>query len=93
MIKREISCSFCKRKFLRKIGQINEARKFSWRQYCSWNYLSKDKLRGTKETCKNCGKKIYRPIKEVERSKSGRFFCSNSCAAIINASSALLFLN
>jgi hypothetical protein len=67
MAHKEISCSFCKQKFFRPTGRINEARKLGWKQYCSWYCLSKIKLKGAEKACKNCGKKIYRPLKERKR--------------------------
>lgn len=84
MVFKELPCDRCGKKFLRSPGRINEAEKFSWKQYCSWQCLSKDKETGVLKVCDTCGKEFKKKQKELLKSKSGRHFCSQSCAAILN---------
>jgi predicted nucleic acid-binding Zn ribbon protein len=82
----KVICATCKKTFFRPIGRVNEAKKFGWKQYCSKICQNKSKLKGIKEKCANpnCQKIVYRQLHEYKKSKSGRIFCSSSCAAIFN---------
>jgi len=80
----EINCSFCHKKYLKPIGRVNEAKKFSWKQYCSPKCLSLDR---NKQKTLECGNpKCHKTFKRIhsEIPFSGICFCSRSCAAIIN---------
>jgi len=81
-----VKCSFCEKEFLKARGHFNEAKKFGWNQYCSKVCQNKSQLKGIEEKCANpaCHKIVYRPQGELKKSKSGRIFCSSSCAAIMN---------
>ena len=76
----ETKCAFCGKEFFRTKGRFNEARKFGWKQYCSWECLSKDKIKKGVLFCENCGRDIERTLNEV----SSHNYCSQSCAAIMN---------
>jgi len=76
----KVKCAFCGKNFFRKKGRFNEAEKFSWKQYCSWGCLSRDKLKRQVLSCENCGKYLERPPGEV----SPHNYCSRSCTAIVN---------
>ena len=54
--------------------------------FCS--HKCQAKIQNTKVSCVclNCGKEFYRQKKELERSKSGNYFCSRSCMAYYNNS-------
>lgn len=80
----KIRCSFCPDSFERSRGQINEAKKFSWKQFCSLECLAKSKLTGKNLTCSNkeCDKGFYRPLKEIRKVQQS--FCSRTCAAKVN---------
>ena len=84
MVFKEITCSFCQAKFQRKTSQINEAVKFGWNQYCSSKCQSKARLNGEYKICQTCDKNIWRTPKETKNSRTGRYFCNTSCAAIFN---------
>lgn len=80
----QLKCAFCSKSFSRPSGQINEARKFGWRQFCSLTCLANSKTTDTHLRCSNsnCKKQFYRiprEIKKVEKS-----YCSLRCATIIN---------
>lgn len=79
-----IKCALCKKAFPRRKGQVNEAQKFGWSQFCSLHCMAKSKMTGTELICANseCGNKIYRPPKEIK--KVTQSFCSRSCSAKIN---------
>jgi len=81
-------CTFCGKEFLRTLGQVNEAKKFGWNQYCSIKCHGQTKLRRIERTCANlnCNEKISRELNQFKKSVSGRIFCSLSCAASVNNS-------
>jgi hypothetical protein len=76
----KVKCAFCRKEFLRRKGQFNEAKKFGWKQYCSWRRLSKDKLKRQILFYENCGKRFERTSSGI----SPHNYCSWSCAAIVN---------
>lgn len=88
MSKVTIKCAYCGKKFQRERGRYNEAIKERWNQYCSKECQNKSQFRRVEKICANpnCNKIVSRPLKEFKKSKSGRIFCSSSCAAIFNNS-------
>lgn len=76
----KVKCAFCKKEFFRSKGRFNEAKKFNWKQYCSWKCLSRDKLKRQILFCENCGKRFGRTPSDI----SPHNYCSQSCAAIVN---------
>jgi hypothetical protein len=79
-----VSCSHCHKEFRKSMGRVNEARKFGWKFYCSLKCQFQSRLTGVHYVCQKCGKKVWRTPKETRASKSQRFFCSSSCAAMFN---------
>ncbi len=77
---REVSCAFCGKRFFRKSGQFNEAKKFGWKQFCSLKCLSKDKIKKQALVCENCGKSFLRQPSGF----SPHNYCSRSCAMVVN---------
>lgn len=75
-----VFCAFCGKEFFRTKGRFNEAKKFGWKQYCSWKCLSRDKLKRQILFCENCGKHFERTPCGI----SPHNYCSQSCAAIVN---------
>lgn len=86
MAKVKVKCSFCGKEYSRETGRFNEAQKFSWKQYCSRKCQNQARISRIEKTCANphCNKKVSRELNQVEKSRSGRIFCSSSCAAIVN---------
>jgi len=76
----KVKCAFCGKEFFRRKGQFNEAKKFRWKQYCSWKCLSKDRTKRRLLFCENCGKSFLRQISQI----SPHNYCSHSCAMIVN---------
>lgn len=80
----KIRCGRCNQKFQKYKGRVNEALKFGWKQYCSPKCQFETRLTGSNHICQTCGKTVWRTPKETRASKTQRFFCSTSCAAIFN---------
>lgn len=88
----KVKCAFCGNKFFRDRGRFNEAKKFSWNQYCSLECQYKDRTTRVTKKCGNpeCHNKVSRLLNQFKRSKSGLIFCSSSCAIkIINSKTKL----
>ena len=68
-------CKLCLKKFLTKPYYV----KNGWGKFCSskCHYLSMKT--GKFVSCDQCKTKIYRNNTKINRSKSGKFFCSKSC--------------
>jgi len=82
----KVICSFCGKVYFRYVGRVNEAKKFSWKQYCSKKCQNQVKVTRVEKICANpnCHKKVSRELAQFRKSKSGRIFCSSSCTAIVN---------
>ncbi len=82
----KVTCSTCGKSYLRPAGRVNEAKKFGWKQYCSKECQKQAKITKVETSCGNpgCDKKASRKLAQFKKSKSGRIFCSSSCAAIFN---------
>ena len=59
------NCAFCGKEFFRSKGRFNEAKKFNWKQYCSWKCLSKARIKRRVLSCENCGKHFERSPHEI----------------------------
>ncbi|MDP3965406.1 MAG: hypothetical protein Q8Q13_01250 [bacterium] len=83
-MKVRVTCSECKRIFLRPSGRVHEARKFNWNQYCSPPCMTRSKNSGLTLQCGNprCGNKFYRSLNEIRKVKNS--YCSHACAASVN---------
>jgi endogenous inhibitor of DNA gyrase (YacG/DUF329 family) len=77
----ELICNYCNKPFFRDNKQ-----KFKPRinVFCSQKCSQKFNITSITKSCANCGKSITRDLSVVKKSKSGRFFCSSSCAATYN---------
>lgn len=79
-----VPCAYCKKSFLRSVGRFREARKMSWRQYCSphCQFASRQQRVEVVYLNPTCQKPIRRLFNQFKHSK--RAFCSKRCAAIVN---------
>lgn len=73
-----VSCKLCNKEFygkpyFLKIGQA---------KYCSSACQYKARKQGKNIKCDVCGTETYKQLKQLEKSKSGKFFCSKSCQTI-----------
>ena len=70
-----VRCKLCAKEFygkpyFLKIGQA---------KYCSSVCQYEDRKKGKIVSCNICGKETYKQVKQLVKSKSGKFFCSKSC--------------
>lgn len=86
--KKEVECSQCGKTYLRNSNHADAAKKNGWKQFCSRECLgdSRKSPNSIDTTCHTCGEQIHRTISEQNRSKSGYYFCSRSCATVHNNS-------
>lgn len=79
-------CASCGKQFYKELRRANEAKKFSWKSYCSpkCQSLAKNKQKIFKCGNPSCGKTFKRSPNEIPL--SGVCFCSRFCAALINNS-------
>jgi hypothetical protein len=56
-------------------------KKLGWGKYCSKNCQTKSQFKGSFQNCTYCHKRIYRSLSKTKHSKTGLFFCDNSCRA------------
>jgi len=82
----KVKCAFCGKEYFRQAGQVNEAKKFGWHQYCSKECQKKARITRVEKVCgnPNCNNVVSRTLNQFRRSKSGLIFCSQTCAAIVN---------
>ncbi len=78
------TCSVCKKRFVRPLARVREAKKHGWKQFCSSSCLSNFRKRGEQLACANpsCSKSFYRRRSEIL--KVNLHYCSQSCAGQIN---------
>ncbi len=86
MTKVTVKCAHCGQEFQREKGRYNEAKKRGWNQYCSRECQDQGRTKQITKECGNpgCDNIVSRQKCEYEKSKSGKIFCSQSCAAIYN---------
>ena len=70
-----VSCRVCSSIFYVKPNRLERG----WGKYCSKECRSLGFRRGKYVACDQCGKEIYKTLKEQRGSKSGRLFCGKSC--------------
>lgn len=71
-------CRICRKEFY--IKPIHQ--KKGWGKYCSRECTRQSQFKGQLMLCAICKKEVYRTPKEINKSKSGLFFCSKSCQTI-----------
>lgn len=81
----KVTCGTCGKTFLKPVGQVNEAKKFGWKTYCSIVCQSKAKNKQQLLTCSNprCKNTFKRKFSDIHSSNT---YCSHSCAASVNNS-------
>ncbi len=50
-----------------------------WGKYCSKKCQAQSQLKGKVVSCFICNKEVYKPLRELNGSKSKNYFCSRSC--------------
>lgn len=79
-----VECCFCHKFFQKEKGLYNWAIKQKWKSFCSKECRIKYKTKSKNLKCFNCGKDIIVGNCDYKRSKTKKFFCCNSCAAVVN---------
>lgn len=73
----EVVCDQCKRTFERRAGQVNEAEKFGWKQFCSTRCQS---IYKTKKVAKKCDNpSCHKVVTASPKAKNA--YCSRNCSA------------
>ena len=70
-----VNCNNCRELFYARPAFL----KVGWGKFCSRQCHYIAARRGKIVACDVCGKESYRAIIKLQRSKSGKFFCSKSC--------------
>lgn len=78
MKKVKVKCKFCKNAFYAKASHL----KIGWGKYCSTkcHYQGMQVRQSVK--CDVCEKEVELTLSQIQRSKSGKYFCSKSCQAV-----------
>lgn len=80
-----VICHSCRKEYKIDLRRSNEAKKYKWKHYCSLSCQKTGKTTKIKIFCENprCKKVIFR---NIVNSTSNHYYCSQSCAAVINNS-------
>lgn len=73
-----VKCQICKKVFYSKPCH----RKLCWGKYCSIACRNKSQFNGRIVHCYICSEAIYRSLSKLNRSESGRYFCSKKCQTL-----------
>lgn len=73
-----VKCKLCSKEFYGKPCFL----KNGWAKYCSAVCQYQARRNGKFLPCEICGKKTYKQLRKLEKSKSGKFFCSKSCQTV-----------
>lgn len=84
MAKAVVRCDLCGKEFEKEVRAINEARRGGYRTFCSKECHHNAKSKTEKRQCDTCGVEIEVQRNAIVGSKTGRFYCSGSCAAKTN---------
>lgn len=74
----DVACKQCGKNFYAKPNWI----KIGWGKFCSRECVFENQKKGKEVSCFICNKRVYKSLKSLTRSKSGKFFCSKSCQTI-----------
>ena len=70
-----VLCTICDKEFHTKPRYIKKG----WGKYCSNKCQFESQKSGEYFKCSECGKKIYRTLSAIKKSKNNVFFCSKKC--------------
>ena len=73
-----VKCKLCSKEFYGKPYFL----KNGWAKYCSSSCQYEARRNGKILPCEICGKRTYKQLRKLKKSKSGKFFCSKSCQTI-----------
>lgn len=72
------TCVYCGKEFSTKQFFIDKGQG----KYCSRDCAYAHRKKGKECTCAVCGKKTYKTMTQLERSKSRKYFCSKGCQTV-----------
>lgn len=84
MVDIDVECSFCHHHFGMPARNYNWSNKQKWKFFCSKECRIQFKTKSKNLKCYNCGKDIVVGNCDYKRSKTKKFYCCNSCAAVVN---------
>ncbi len=73
-----VSCKACKKKFETKPSHIG----YGWAKFCSKSCARQSSKKGREVVCAVCTAAMYRSLRDINRSKSGKYFCNKSCQTL-----------
>ena len=73
-----VKCRLCSKEFYGKPSHI----KIGYAKFCSSVCQYQARRKGKILPCYICSKKTYKQLKQLKKSKSGKFFCSKSCQTV-----------
>lgn len=73
-----VACRLCKKEFYTKPNWL----KLGYGKYCSRVCSSLSRRKGKQITCAICSKEVYKSLKSIKGSQSGKLFCSKKCSLI-----------
>lgn len=74
----KVSCKVCRITFGAKPSHVG----YGWAKYCSRACAHAAARKGKEVLCSICGTTMYRSSRDLERSNSGKYFCSKSCQTL-----------
>ena len=74
----QVSCLICKKSFYAKPSCLDKG----WGKYCSKKCQFEGQKTGKVIRCAVCDKDVYRPVKALAASDSGKYFCGKSCQTV-----------
>ncbi len=72
----DVNCGICKSVFYVKPSWLKKGKG----KYCSIVCSAQNRKTGKMISCFICGKEAYKPLKELDKSQNGKFFCSKKCS-------------
>lgn len=73
-----VVCGLCKKEFYAKPNWL----KIGHGKYCSIRCRGVAKRKGKQVKCGVCAKEIYKSLKSIKGSQSGKLFCSKKCSLV-----------
>ena len=73
-----VSCKICTKKFYTKPSWLKNGSGI----YCSIKCRGLAKRKGEFILCSMCGKRVYKSLQNLKRSKSGKYFCGRACSLL-----------
>lgn len=80
----DVKCAVCDTQYQKPLRTANENKKLGYKNYCSPQCMAEARKSGQWADCAQCERTIWRSKTQLERSQSGRIFCSKHCATTYN---------